>query len=345
MLSYMLPVEEKSPSPRNLNLSLNLNRSSGGSAQQIIDETSKLLASESTDHREINGDHALIKEDSFDSDASSKKIKMGKLTTSKNMPLKRVSFGSSKGSMVETLVFETPTPLPEHAEREFDFVGITTGDTKTTVAASSNPANGLDDSGIELQEELERSKVRVSFFQCSQPQQVSPPENHIGCFFGDNNNSIVTDFSLLDTDGQDKMTATVAQPSYDRQNSTESGWDNPFRPGGDLSREADEIVNMIKGGKPITPTGDLNQTLANGVAHGVENGASVVDGVTKSEVSQLNASQNGTKSPQKSSSNKPSTNGDATNVTQTQVVPGPQSASHVVIEDKKKKKCTCCVIQ
>lgn len=30
-------------------------------------------------------------------------------------------------------------------------------------------------------------------------------------------------------------------------NSTESGWDNPFRPGGDLSREADEIVNMIKG--------------------------------------------------------------------------------------------------
>lgn len=32
-----------------------------------------------------------------------------------------MSFGSSKGSMVETLVFETPTPLPEHAEREFGF--------------------------------------------------------------------------------------------------------------------------------------------------------------------------------------------------------------------------------
>lgn len=29
--------------------------------------------------------------------------------------------------------------------------------------------------------------------------------------------------------------------------STESGWDNPFRPGGDLSREADEIVSLIKG--------------------------------------------------------------------------------------------------
>jgi len=28
---------------------------------------------------------------------------------------------------------------------------------------------------------------------------------------------------------------------------SDSGWDNPFRPDGDLSREADEIVNLIKG--------------------------------------------------------------------------------------------------
>lgn len=27
------------------------------------------------------------------------------------------------------------------------------------------------------------------------------------------------------------------------------------------------------------------------------------------------------------------------------VIPGPQSASHVVVDEKKKKKCTCCVIQ
>lgn len=47
----------------------------------------------------------------------------------------RVSFGSSKGSMVETLVFEAPTPLPEHSEREFSF------------------PEANDDSGIELQEE------------------------------------------------------------------------------------------------------------------------------------------------------------------------------------------------
>lgn len=60
----------------------------------------------------------------------------------------RVSFGSSKGSMVETLVFETPTPLPEHAEREFGFPAD-----KPAAGHSSNSSSGLDDSGIELQEE------------------------------------------------------------------------------------------------------------------------------------------------------------------------------------------------
>lgn len=50
--------------------------------------------------------------------------------------------------MVETLVFETPTPLPEHAEREFGFPVD-----KLTAGHSSNSSSGLDDSGIELQEE------------------------------------------------------------------------------------------------------------------------------------------------------------------------------------------------
>lgn len=48
--------------------------------------------------------------------------------------------------MVETLIFETPTPLPEHAEREFFSSTDPEGDGKETT-------NGLDDSGIELQEE------------------------------------------------------------------------------------------------------------------------------------------------------------------------------------------------
>ena len=62
--------------------------------------------------------------------------------------LPRVSFGSSKGSMVETLVFETPTPLPEHAEREFGFPA-----NKSTGGQCANSSSGHDDSGIGLQEE------------------------------------------------------------------------------------------------------------------------------------------------------------------------------------------------
>lgn len=255
--------------------------------------------------------------------------------------------------------------------------------------------------------------MRVSFFQSSKPQSISPPESllfgggqnliHFGPGSGgggggggyDNNNTLLDSSyitsaalnqqydSLLaghhhnhnstfqyNPEDPNSMAAVMA---YDRQMSTESGWDNPFRPGGDLSREADEIVNLIKGGKPITPTGD--QSLLNGSApkdssHDgpTENGGStVVDGVvTKLESTQLQSQQpNGTKSPQKdaapvtaaATAASPQKNGStpaaashspaAANQTQVsnQVIPGPQSASHVVIDEKKKKKCACCVIQ
>jgi len=193
---------------------------------------------------------------------------------------------------------------------------------------------------------LERSKVRVKFFQSGKPQQISPPDNNLG--FYDFEQSLLSDYLSSDINNisDNTMTATAVPPTYDRQISTESGWDNPFRPGGDLSREADEIVNMIKGGKPITPTGDLSQNFANGAAqtnnHTLENGTAVVDGATRAEVSQVQSTKNGFKSPQKDKKN-----GDAAPQTQisNQVMPGPQSASHVVIDDKKKKKCTCCVIQ
>lgn len=376
-----------------------------------------------------------------------KKVKMNKLGGSKNVTLKRVSFGSSKGSMVETLVFETPTPLPEHAEREFFHSPAVLAGAGTTVNSvhhyqqqhhhhlphyhhpmqqhphqqqgqsqqSDSSLVGLDDSGIELQEEVERSKVRVSFFQSSKPQSISPPDSllfggqnliHFGPGSGggggggggyDNNNTLLDSSyitsaalnqqydSLLAGHHHNHNSSTfqynpedpnsmAAVMAYDRQMSTESGWDNPFRPGGDLSREADEIVNLIKGGKPITPTGD--QSLLNGSApkdssHDgpTENGGStVVDGVvTKLESSQLQSQQpNGTKSPQKdaapattaaAAAASPQKNGStpaaashspaAANQTQVsnQVIPGPQSASHVVIDEKKKKKCACCVIQ
>ncbi|CAD7078315.1 unnamed protein product [Hermetia illucens] len=300
----------------------------------------------------------------------------GKLnkTGTKNVTLKRVSFGSSKGSMVETLVFETPTPLPEHAEREFGFPA----ENFSTISAQQQQYSGGGFVGggggggyggginvVAAERTLERSKVRVTFFQSSKPQQVSPPESYIN-YTTDSSLPLLSDSFIIDTStlSESNMTAaTATQPTYDRQISTESGWDNPFRPGGDLSREADEIVNMIKGGKPITPTGDASHSIANGNAqkdtgnHAIENGTAVIDGATKTEVSHVQSTpaQNGTKSPQQNSKTMSATGNKANGDTKTQtapqtqvsnqVIPGPISASHVVIEDKKKKKCTCCVIQ
>ncbi|XP_060664941.1 putative lysozyme-like protein isoform X2 [Drosophila nasuta] len=167
-------------------------------------------------------------------------------------------------------------------------------------------------------------------------------------------------------------------PAYDRQQSTDSGWDNPFRPGGDLSREADEIVSMIRGGKPITPTED--RTIGNGNAqHGDDNcnGATTAIGesVTKTNLSQNQATaQNGTNSHGskvegstggggggggaggkstavagngKGGGGGGESNNGVTSLAQVskQVVPGPTSASHVVIDEKKNKKKGCCVVQ
>jgi len=141
------------------------------------------------------------------------------------------------------------------------------------------------------------------------------------------------------------MTAVIP-PDYDRQISTDSGWDNPFRPDGDLSREADEIVNLIKGGKPITPTGE--HMLVNGSHMNIiheANGTTVVDGATKLEASPLLNQPNGTKSPLKSAPNGGPSKEPQPQVSN-QTVPGPQSASCVVIDEKKKKGSKkCCVVQ
>ena len=50
-------------------------------------------------------------------------------------------------------------------------------------------------------------------------------------------------------------------------------------------------------------------------------------------------------SPKTSSGKDVDKNGAQNTQVSNAVLPGPQSASHVIVEDKKKKKCTCCVIQ
>ncbi|KAH8368427.1 hypothetical protein KR084_011390 [Drosophila pseudotakahashii] len=317
--------------------------------------------------------------------------KLSKLGT-KSVGLKRVSFGSSKGSMVETLVFETPTPLSEHMESTFGFDAAADSAADTAAAAAGQPqlastlpsnlplAGGysgdyakanMDDSGIEVQEESERSIVRVSIYQSSQPQQICPPADYLldALDGGYNYNSNLLDYTTMATTaaGIQQQQVIGLGAAYDRQQSTDSGWDNPFRPGGDLSREADEIVNMIRGGKPITPTEE--RTIGNGSAQHAEDncngGAAIGESVTKSNLSQNQATaQNGTNSHASASADAGAGkaaatatelsgggggngNNGVTSLGQVskQVVPGPTSASHVVIDEKKNKKKGCCVLQ
>jgi len=99
--------------------------------------------------------------------------------------------------------------------------------------------------------------------------------------------------------------------------------DNPFRPGSELSREADIIVNLIKEGKPITPTRDMDS--ANGT-------------LTK----QHHAQTQSTPSPRNGSPTKVEPG--VVEVQHGLIVP-PNDKSQVVEQVTLKKKRKCCAIQ
>ena len=98
--------------------------------------------------------------------------------------------------------------------------------------------------------------------------------------------------------------------------SQDSGVDNPFLPGSELEREADIIVQLIKEGKPITPTKE----------HVIY---SQIDG--KSNRSPNAGGINGTKN--------------AVIDVQHGIVVPPNDASQVVEQVVIKKKHKCCAIQ
>ncbi|XP_047356456.1 uncharacterized protein LOC124951701 [Vespa velutina] len=172
---------------------------------------------------------------SIDSDASTvgsdRKNKI--LNGAKHASLKRVSFGSSKGSMVETLVYETPVQEEPEINHFLDHNG--------RLPPPMIPVPDTDEG---------REKVRVSLLG-PQPSPATPGVlllEPIAPPIGHPINMATSPAELLTTHSEHTT------PAYHTQISTDSGWDNPFRPDGDLSREADEIVELIKGGKPITPT-------------------------------------------------------------------------------------------
>lgn len=127
-------------------------------------------------------------------------------------------------------------------------------------------------------------------------------------------------------------------------NSHESGIDNPFRPDGELSREADTIVSLIKEGKPITPVKgeellDMEGVVLNGFSHdATDNGEMVV----KKEVATTESS-----APSKGGANgnhAPKSPG-LVEVQRGVIVPPTDAPAVEQVVIKKKPKCKCCVIQ
>lgn len=156
-------------------------------------------------------------------------------------------------------------------------------------------------------------------------------------------------------------TVTLAQEHnsyivYNRQVSTDSGWENPFRPGGDLSREADEIVELIKEGKPITPTPGSTSPKLPTIEDTTDNGKLSPNEMVaaKNVANDLSHSPKTPEAKKVANSNQQSANGNTVNEkapvgaveVQRGTVVQPVDASqveHVII--KKKPKCKCCVIQ
>ena len=151
--------------------------------------------------------------------------------------------------------------------------------------------------------------------------------------------------------------------------STESGQDNPFRPDGDLSREADELVELLKGGRPISEV-LKNQEDAHAAAQ--HDGHNYQTESSAEQAAVLAGSPRNASSPSSPASKADSTDGringslteqekkslllkenvgggsdggsvEVQRAVVAPVVGGESQVEHVVI--KKKSKCQCCVIQ
>ncbi|CAL7933525.1 unnamed protein product [Xylocopa violacea] len=269
----------------------------------------------------------------------------------KHTSLKRVSFGSSKGSMVETLVYETPVQEEPEINRFMDHNG--------RIPSMIAPVPDIDEG---------REMVRVSLLG-PQPSPTTPGVFQVQPI-------VISRTQPIDMDTVPAELLTThtehTAPAYHTQISTDSGWDNPFRPDGDLSREADEIVELIKGGKPITPTPGQTAPPLPGCDTVASNAQTTVDHdsssspLLKSSANSTNRHANSSPKPGQENGNAHGTPMKAANANSQQPVnekvaassraatvevarmtaQGPGDASQVEhVTLKKKPKCKCCLLQ
>ncbi|KAG0721938.1 hypothetical protein GWK47_045428 [Chionoecetes opilio] len=207
------------------------------------------------------------------------------------------------------------------------------------------------------------SKVRVTFYESSRPLIVTSPEPSdldLYCPQDLLMASPITDAHMPAFDRQMRimMRSAAPQPSHGgllyyvvhgREKGTESGRDNPFRPDGDISKEADQIVEAIKSGRPLLQTAtspDLPDSPA-------DTTTTIEPLITTTDVSPTNLSPGDSNvgSPGKGQTG---ANGAAPGDKGS--TPGPVEVKHVTVTPtegghvervviKKKNKCKCCVIQ
>jgi len=133
------------------------------------------------------------------------------------------------------------------------------------------------------------------------------------------------------------ISATQPLASPDRQMSTDSGmFENPFREGGKLSRDAEVIIDALK-------TGKLS-VISNQGQDDVDRGKDDSD-----EHLQNNGDLNGGSGllvePRERKKGEVKANGEV-DVHRGLVINSKQAAvERVVIPENKKQKCTCCVLQ
>ncbi|KAI9562082.1 hypothetical protein GHT06_013047 [Daphnia sinensis] len=270
-------------------------------------------------------------------------------TSNKPTHLKRVSFGSTKGSMVETLIYESP-------QTEEGPSATSAGWSKSNISKSKNLRSvigavpeSLPEETVALLSESARSasKVRVTYFESKRPLTLPSPEA-----------------SDAEWDDMAEPPPQQQQLNYTRQPSTESGQDNPFRPDGDLSREADELVELLRGGRV-----SISEVLKNkDGSHQPEPTYIDEQQPTSEQAAQVSASPpppRNTSTPSSPASKADSPDGGRINGNLTEQekkaaeaaessavevqrgvvapVAGESQVEHVVI--KKKSKCQCCVIQ
>ncbi|GFS89412.1 uncharacterized protein TNCV_1809441 [Trichonephila clavipes] len=181
------------------------------------------------------------------------------------------------------------------------------------------------------------AKVRVKFIESQHVAQVTcaPPSPDVTLDFG-----------------SDTMTSPASEhsPDYHRQISHESGVDNPFRPDGELSREADTIVSLIKEGKPITPVKgeeDMDGVVANGFPHDQTDSVQP-NGQQVTEVVVSPQSAAPLQSKAKGGPNGTAAKEAAPGIVEVQrgvIVPPTDAPAVEQVIIKKKPKCKCCVIQ